>query len=492
MTIPLTRLPAVLGRSHSTGDINFFSLGPAKALSRQHCVIDYRDNVGGKLTTPKSAMRDSEEEGKLEYEKAKPFSVVNQQQGTGTTTGVKQEDGKTVGFPPRGAFVLEALGKNLIMVGNHRLKQGEIAILNSGTPIRMNAYSLYFLLPMDTPSPRKTLEIPLETNNDSKSSPSPKKGVIGGFKRKMPGSSSPQDMPKPKVKKPKAAPFAQLQAELDALPIGTLLERMNEAVESERWERKHQLIGSTISLHAVKDATSASEIREQAADGGVARTEIMRWIKESPKYTEWVEQMNSKMEAKSYQNTITKALLKAGNVRTGSGGRYIKWILPGVKLKTDGEGNAADKSPSSEKEKDSTNDNEEKANHEEEEEEEEEEPEEHDEEGEGGGDDNEEDEGGENEEENDGNDNEEAEGDQNEEAEKAPTNFAKQREEESEDDQSMEAEGASLGGGEAESGNEGGTVESGKQANDHLAEQDGEQDVEQERSMEETGETATA
>lgn len=371
-------MPAVLGRSHSTGDVNFFSLGPAKALSRQHCVIDYRDNAGGRLITPKSATKDTEEEEHLEYQDGKAFTVVN---------GTKQENDKENSFPPKGAFVIEALGKNLIMVGNHRLRQGEIAILDSGTPIRMSAYSLYFLLPTDNSSnPPKTMEIPLETKA---SSPSTKKTLSGGFKRKMPSSTSPQDANKPKAKKPKAAPFAQLQAELDALPIETLLERMNEAVESERWERKHQLIGSTISLHAVKEATAAPEIREQAADGGVARTEIMRWIKESPKYAGWVDQMMSKMEAKSYQNTITKALLKAGNVRTGSGGRYIKWILTGVKLKTEAEGdggNAKDTSKSEQQQKEDPKESEDKANEEEEGEGEEEEEgvEENDDEGDDG------------------------------------------------------------------------------------------------------------
>jgi hypothetical protein len=192
----------------------------------------------------------------------------------------------------------------------------------------MNAYSLYFLLPTDIKDPPKTMDIPIP---DADGGALLKTKSVSLNKRKMPSSVAPlSDMSK--AKKPKAAPFAQLQAELDTLSIEILLERMNEAMDSERWERKHQLIGSTISLHAVKDATAAAEIREQAVDGGVPRTEIMRWIKESPKYSTWVNQMMSKMEAKSYQNTITKALLKAGNVRTGSGGRYIKWILPGVTL----------------------------------------------------------------------------------------------------------------------------------------------------------------
>ena len=113
VTIPLTRLPAVLGRAHNTGDVNFFSLGPAKALSRQHCVIDYRDEAGGKLVTPKTAPRDSQEESKLEYEIGKPVTVVNYPDS-------KEQHGETKSsFPSSGAFVLEALGKNLIMVGRY-------------------------------------------------------------------------------------------------------------------------------------------------------------------------------------------------------------------------------------------------------------------------------------------------------------------------------------------------------------------------------------
>lgn len=322
-------------------------MGPAKALSRQHCVIDYRDETGGKLTTPKSAPSDSED---LEYEKGEPFKVVNAS-GNGASS----------------AFVLEALGKNLIVVGKQRMRQGDVAVLTSGTPIKMSGYSLYFLLPTDTSeNPPKTVEIPLppgSSSNTTTSSAKKKSSTpTSGGKRKMP--SSPQDTGKPVVKKPKAAPFAQLQAELDELPVDTLLERMEAAVKAEKWERKHQLLGAAISLHAVNDATRAPEIRELAADGGVSRTDIMRWIKDSPKYGTWVEQMNSKMEAKSYQNTITKSLLKAGNERTGSGGRYIKWILPDVVL------NDSEKDPESEKatDKGDASDNNDNGNDDEEEE----------------------------------------------------------------------------------------------------------------------------
>ena len=103
----------------------------------------------------------------------------------------------------------------MILVFSQRVRQGEVAILAPGCPIRMNAYSLYFLLPTDTQDPPKTMEVPLVA--DDKSSPS--KNKAGSNKRKMPSVSPSQQYPKPSItiKKPKAAPFAQLQAELDAM-----------------------------------------------------------------------------------------------------------------------------------------------------------------------------------------------------------------------------------------------------------------------------------
>jgi len=199
----------------------------------------------------------------------------------------------------------------------------------------MSGYSLYFMLPTDTPDEPTLMDIPIfsATSNSSKS-PTKKAGV----KRKMSSSSSvaSKDPPtQPSVKKGKAQPFAQLQAELDALSLDTLLERMDEAVKADRWERKHQILGATISSYAIKDATSAPEIVALAREDGIPRMDIMEWIRVSPKYARWVEQMNSKMEPKSYQNTITKALIKAGHERTGTGGRYVRWILAGVPLNPD-------------------------------------------------------------------------------------------------------------------------------------------------------------
>jgi hypothetical protein len=59
-----------------------------------------------------------------------------------------------------------------------------------------------------------------------------------------------------------------------------------------------------------------------------SRSEIMKWIKNSPKYYNWVSEMQSRMEFKSYQSSIGKALNRAGFERTGTTGRHVRWILP--------------------------------------------------------------------------------------------------------------------------------------------------------------------
>ena len=49
LSIPITRLPATLGRSHDTKDKNFFGLGTRKVLSRNQAVIFWRDRLGGRI-----------------------------------------------------------------------------------------------------------------------------------------------------------------------------------------------------------------------------------------------------------------------------------------------------------------------------------------------------------------------------------------------------------------------------------------------------------
>ena len=54
----------------------------------------------------------------------------------------------------------------------------------------------------------------------------------------------------------------------------------------------------------------------------------MKWIQNSPRYSKWVGEMLTKLEYKSYQSSVGKALNKAGYERTGTTGRHVRWILP--------------------------------------------------------------------------------------------------------------------------------------------------------------------
>ena len=130
-----------------------------------------------------------------------------------------------------------------------------------------------------------------------------------------------------------------LAKEMEALPVKSLLEIMNDAVSKGLWERKHQIIGSTLCYHAVRSAGSSKEIQQEILDNsnsnnttattskdkgpGVSRTTIMEWIEHSKQYKRWVQQMLSNMEPRSYQASITKSLLKAGFSRTSGAGRYM-------------------------------------------------------------------------------------------------------------------------------------------------------------------------
>jgi hypothetical protein len=132
-----------------------------------------------------------------------------------------------------------------------------------------------------------------------------------------------------------------LTKEMEALPVKSLLKIMDDAVSKGLWERKHQIIGSTLCYHAVRSAGSSKEIQQEILDNnttttttttgnnnkdkgpGVSRTTIMEWIENSKQYKIWVQQMLSNMEPRSYQASITKSLLKAGFSRTSGAGRYM-------------------------------------------------------------------------------------------------------------------------------------------------------------------------
>jgi len=237
-------------------------------------------------------------------------------------------------IPDTGFFAITCLSKNRFTVNGRRVEQGQTCWLEPGAAVRIGGFLLYFLTPVepstttmevrdDVPPAKKARRISLGAGG--------KVTVSTAMKPSVAGTGTGAGIDKPTTtggggtKKGKT-----MQAELDQLPTKELLKQMNQGIEDNVWDRRHQLIGSTLSYRAVLSATRSTELQELAArsKGELSRTEIMDWIAESDRYQGWVEHMLSKMEAKSYQSSITKALIKAGFERTSSHGRYIKWRIP--------------------------------------------------------------------------------------------------------------------------------------------------------------------
>lgn len=300
VTFPITKLPVLLGRvTGDEPDPSLIAVANIKTLSRRHIRIEYRTSTGTFST---------DDSGTFVY---KPERMKNPPDSRG----------------PGGFYLLTCLGKNVVTVDGKALKQSGQAILHSGSTIRVHDLRLYFLLP--TQESTATIQIP-----------------IAAAKRKPSEMTSPVNTKKPKLAKSAAASLAAdsaeasapstassgwptLQSEIDSLKTSELLRQLTDAIESDTWERRHQLIGSTVSYRAVMEAAKDPGLVQIAeAHGSVGRGDIMRWISESPKFENWVRQMHTKLEDKSYQASITKALIRAGYERTANTGRYIKWQLP--------------------------------------------------------------------------------------------------------------------------------------------------------------------
>ena len=207
--IPLTKLPAVLGRSHETANPNFFGLGRRKALSRKQCVIYYQDANGGCVEWDTHALK-YKETGSWDYKKTTLKTPIDK-------------------LPAEGFFVLECLGRNSITVNKQKVEQGESIVLESGSPIRISQHRLYFLLPMDAP-PRKHLI------QETSSTPTT---VTKGKRRLSLDSSS--TSPAKKVKG-----LQSYTESLETMTTQELLHVMTNAITANVWDRKNQMVGTVL------------------------------------------------------------------------------------------------------------------------------------------------------------------------------------------------------------------------------------------------------
>ena len=118
-----------------------------------------------------------------------------------------------------------------------------------------------------------------------------------------------------------------MQSEIESLSTNKLLLEMKAANDADIWDRRHQLIGSTLSYRAVVGSNARyGMVRTRRwycltqcrhGMGGIIRKV---WAMGRTYVVE--------IEQKSYQASITKGMIKAGYIRTTSSGRYIKWIVP--------------------------------------------------------------------------------------------------------------------------------------------------------------------
>jgi hypothetical protein len=233
ITVPVKTLPVVFGRSHDTTDPQFVGLGKKKAISRKHFSIYYRDEEGGTAEWDGST-------SKLKYVPPISFDKSNDK--------IKSKE-----LPPRGFFVIECLGKNRIIVDRERVEQGESMVIQSGSAIRISSYYLYFLLPTDAKSEEHKI-------------------ASSGTKAKKKRKSLPAPTTSPNSNKKLKAAGPLTQSELDDKSTETLLEMFFKAIDAGEWERRHQIIGTTIVLRAVLSAAEDEEIQAKNLEGpGVAR-----------------------------------------------------------------------------------------------------------------------------------------------------------------------------------------------------------------------------
>ena len=203
------------------------------------------------------------------------------------------------------------MGKNRIFIDGQRVDQGEVALLESGSSIKMNSYSLLFLLPEDAQPTTMDVTLPGAKKKSASTAALVRSAGVGGTG----GGGS------------KAG--SSLTDHLENKTIKQLLVAFFEAIENNQWERRHQMIAGAITLRACRDAARSKAIQKLATEqNGVSRSEVMDWIKHSKRYSEWAKQVVKKMELKSYQANVTKCLWRAGYRRNAPVGRFVRWILP--------------------------------------------------------------------------------------------------------------------------------------------------------------------
>lgn len=274
----ITRLPAILGRTHKGHDQNFVGLGASKALSRNHCIIYYRDIYGGRInqrdgaedfiyspkqkrlkaptqtTTTNSGTKEEDDDEEVEAK-----DIILPANFTKTSLSSVEDESKRHDstLPPHGFFVVKCLGKNKIVVGGKTVSKGQVAILTDRITLQLASYKLYFLLPLHNDEIDQNPSI-LEVPN-----PEYEAYISSMLKSKT-------------VRKRSIEPYSGTSAaahDEDELSVEELMQKMSDAIKANQWDRRQQMLGTTIAHHAVLDAAKSTECQKIAKkmNGTVSR-----------------------------------------------------------------------------------------------------------------------------------------------------------------------------------------------------------------------------
>eukprot|EP00557_Chaetoceros_sp_GSL56_P004472 CAMPEP_0176500280 /NCGR_PEP_ID=MMETSP0200_2-20121128/13436_1 /TAXON_ID=947934 /ORGANISM="Chaetoceros sp., Strain GSL56" /LENGTH=535 /DNA_ID=CAMNT_0017898875 /DNA_START=38 /DNA_END=1645 /DNA_ORIENTATION=+ len=296
ITVPLTTFPAILGRSQTTNNKHIFDLGNCKQLSRQHAVIFFADAYGGRL-----GRWDDTESDDIKTDDDWIYKLPKSKRE------LKWIKKKGSNVPKEGFYAIECLSKNKVYVDGNRVEQGDMAILYHGSTIKMLTYTLYFLLPEGVQNNPRVITVP---------------NPVAGQDVEVDDTST-TGPPLKKVKKEKVDP------DTIELPLPELIKEFLDAIDTDKFERKHSMMSTCILHYAVQDVSKDASIQNASkSEGGVPRSVIMDWISNNETYSKYVSALLTKVEIKSYQQNLSRALIKGGFTRLGTTGRHVKWILP--------------------------------------------------------------------------------------------------------------------------------------------------------------------
>lgn len=96
------------------------------------------------------------------------------------------------------------------------------------------------------------------------------------------------------------------------------------------------VIAAALAVHAVRAAARA------LGQPTVARSELTNWMASSPQHTAFQQRLMERMEPKSFQACITKALVRSGFERGSGSGRFIQWRVPKQLLSGEGSDDGGD------------------------------------------------------------------------------------------------------------------------------------------------------